>query len=163
MAVGRIRSSFGVRGDVKVTSYSGEFDHFLRFKSVSARKGSVQRDLTIQTAKRSGSGFLMKFVGIESPEAAKLLADHELWVPRSSAAPLKDGEVYFADLVGCSVQFEGITRGTITGFWDGTAATLLEVKTSDDRQVLIPFQDVYLGNIDLSGRTVELRVEWILE
>lgn len=105
----------------------------------------------------------MTLAGVDSLEKAKALADRELWVPRSHAAPLAEGEVYLADLIGCSLTFRGTSRGVITGYWDGAAIPLLEVRTNDNHTAMVPFQDVFLGEIDLVGRTVELRVEWILE
>jgi 16S rRNA processing protein RimM len=132
-------------------------------KNVSARKGGVAKTLRVEATRRTGANLLLKFAGIDSPEEAKLLADFELWVPRDQAAPLEEGEVYLADLIGCSLTFAGEVRGKVTGFLDGAAAVLLEVEKIDGTACVVPFMEVYLGSIDLSGRTVELKVDWILE
>lgn len=163
MAIGKIRTSHGVRGEVKVLSYSGVFDHFERLKTVSARKGAVEKTLTVESTRWSGDNLLFKFAGIDSPEASRLLADFELWVPRDQAAPLEDGEVYLADLIGCSLVFAGEAKGKVTGFLEGASSVLLEVEKTDGSTCVVPFQEVYLGDIDIAGRTVELKVEWILE
>ena len=119
--------------------------------------------LEVDASRWSGDNLLLKFTGVDSPEAARLLADFELWVPRSQAAPLAEGEVYLADLIGCSLIFEGERKGKVTGFLEGAAAVLLEVEKTDGASCVVPFMEVYLGNIDLPGRTIELRVDWILE
>jgi 16S rRNA processing protein RimM len=131
--------------------------------TVSARKGDVAKALRVEATRRSGDNLLLKFVGIDSPEEAKMLADFELWVPRDQAAPLEEGEVYLADLIGCSLVFAGEVKGRVTGFLDGAAAVLLEVEKTDGSTCVVPFMEVYLGSIDLNGRTVELKVDWILE
>ena len=128
-----------------------------------ARKSDVSKTLKVEATRWSGENLLLKFVGINSPEEAKLLADFELWVPRDQAAPLKEGEVYLADLIGCSLTFAGEARGKVTGFLEGAAAVLLEVEKTDGSSCVVPFMEVYLGSIDLTGRTVELKVDWILE
>lgn len=130
---------------------------------MSARKGSVEKTLQVEATRWSGDNLLLKFAGIDSPEAAKLLADFELWVPRDQAAPLKEGEVYLADLIGCSLVFAGTAKGKVTGFLEGAAAVLLEVEKTNGETCVVPFQEVYLGSVDLIGRTIELKVDWILE
>jgi len=148
---------------VKVLSYSGLFDHFETLGAVSARKGAVAKTLKVEATRWTGDQLLLKFEGIDSPEAAKLLADFELWVPRNQAVPLNAGEVYLADVIGCSLVFAGEAKGRVTGYWDGAASVLLEVQKTDGKTCVVPFMEVYLGNIDLSGRTIELKVDWILE
>jgi len=132
-------------------------------KTVSARKGSVEKTLSVESTRRSGELLLLKFVGIDSPEASKLLADFELWVPKDQAAPLEDGEVYLADLIGCSLTFAGEVKGRVTGFLEGASSVLLEVVKTNGSTCVVPFREVYLGNIDLTGRMIELKVDWILE
>ncbi len=123
----------------------------------------MEKTLKVETTRRSGDNLLLKFVGIDSPEAAKMLADFELWVPRDQAAPLEEGEVYLADLIGCSLVFAGVVRGRVMGHLEGASAILLEVEKTNGENCIVPFQEVYLGSIDLNGRTIELKVDWILE
>lgn len=148
---------------MKVLSYSGVFDHFETLSTVAARKGAVAKTLAVEATRWTGDQLLLKFKGVDTPEDAKLLADFELWVHRDQAAPLGAGEVYLADLIGCSLVFQGQTRGTVTGSLDGAAAVLLEVQKTGGGTCVVPFMEVYLGDIDLSGRTIELKVDWILE
>lgn len=143
-------------------SYSGEYGHFETLEQVMARKGPVRRTLRVEARRWSGDLLLLKFSGIESPEEAKRLADFELWVPQEQAAPLADGEVYLADLIGCAVTFGGDEKGRITGYLEGAAAILLEVEKTGGGTCVVPFQDVFVGDWDLERRTLELRVDWIL-
>lgn len=130
---------------------------------MSARKGHVEKTLKVDSTRWSGDNLLLKFAGFDTPEASRLLADFELWVPRDQAAPLEEGEVYLADLIGCSLIFAGESKGRVTGYLEGAASILLEVEKTDGSIAMVPFQEVYLGSIDLTGRTVELKVDWILE
>ncbi len=144
-------------------SYSGEYDHFGRLGTISARKGAAVKTLRVEAARTVGGGLLLKFAGIDTPEAAKLLADFELWVPKENAAPLEKGEVYLADLAGCSLVSGSEKKGTVTGYLEGGSAVLLEVVKTDGSTCVVPFMDVYLGDIDLTGRTIELKADWLLE
>jgi 16S rRNA processing protein RimM len=163
VAIGKVRTSHGLRGEVKVHSYSGVWSHFEALKEVTLEKGAVQKVLVVESTRWSGDNLLLKFRGIDQPEAAKLLADFEFWVPKELAAPLEEGEVYLKDLIGCQVVHEGKVQGTVTSFLEGGHVELLEVVKTDGSKAVLPFEDRYVGTIDLTGRTVELRVEWILD
>ena len=130
---------------------------------MSAHKGAVEKTLKVEATRWTGDNLLLKFAGIDSPEEAKLLADFELWVPKDQAAPLEEGEVYLADLIGCSLVFAGEAKGKVRGYLEGAASILLEVEKTDGSIAMVPFQEVYLGDIDLAGRSVALKVDWILE
>jgi len=130
---------------------------------VGVRKNGVEKTLKVESTRWAGDNLLLKFVGVDSPEEAKLWADFELWVPRDQAAPLEEGEVYLADLIGCSLVFAGEAKGRVTGFLEGASAILLEVEKTEGGDCVVPFLEVYLGSIDLTGRTIELKVDWILE
>ena len=50
IAIGFVRTSYGVKGDIKVSSYSGETAHFLQLKEVFLKKGSVQKRFGVEKA-----------------------------------------------------------------------------------------------------------------
>ncbi|MEI8092884.1 MAG: ribosome maturation factor RimM [Spirochaetales bacterium] len=163
VAIGKIRTAHGLLGEVKLVSYSGEWKHFERLTEALAVKGAVERTLLVESSRWAGDNLLMKFRGIEQPEEAKRLADLELWVPKNLAAPLAPGEVYLKDLIGCQLVFEGRSVATVTSYLEGGHTELLEVEKSEGGAAVVPYADRYLGNIDLTGRTIELKVDWILE
>lgn len=163
LAIGKVKTSFGLRGEVKIHSYSGEFEHFARLKEVSLRTGSGQKVWEIESFRVAGDFPIFKFKGIDTPEDAKLLAGQELWVDRDKAAPLADGEYYLSDLIGIKLVMNGEVKGTVTGFLEGGASELLEVRLVDGNDVIVPFMEMYLGKVDLKDMTIELKVDWILE
>lgn len=162
LAIGRIRGTHGLRGDVKVESYSGEYDHFDRLETVHLRKGDREREVVVESWKRSGGKAVVSFYGVDTPEAASRLRDWELWAPREQAAPLGDGEYYVADLIGLAVYHGDEELGTVSAVYDGGQGSLLEVSLPGGTS-LVPFLEVYVGTVDLEQRRLELRVRWILE
>ncbi|MCK4541852.1 MAG: 16S rRNA processing protein RimM [Spirochaetales bacterium] len=163
MAIGAVRTSHGVRGFLKVRSYSGEYDHFLKLKEVELRFKGKTRFLGIEEVKRHSSGILMKFTGIDNPEEAKKYANWELWVPSELAAPLREGEIYSADLIGCRLEKNGRTLATVSGVIQGGASDLLEVIDTEGKQFLVPFIEQFIGDIDLKAKVIELKAEWLLQ
>ena len=60
IAIGFVRTSYGVRGDIKVSSYSGETDHFLPLKEVFLKKGAVQKHFDVERVQELNGDILLK-------------------------------------------------------------------------------------------------------
>ena len=163
LAIGKVRSSFGLKGDLKVLSFSGVYDHFENLKVVNLRRQAKNKDMKVESFRWAGETPLLKFAGVDDPETAKELADWEIWAEREHAAPLKDGEYYLVDLIGCHLIVDDRRVGEVLGFLEGGVVPLLEVKKIDENVVIVPFQERYLGKIDLEVKEIELKTEWILE
>ena len=106
ITVARIGKTHGVKGYVKVNSFSGSYDHFgdIEEGTLVFRHGK-EISVRIEEVVPFGDRVLLKFVGYDSPEAARTLTGGELWVDKKHAAPLGKDEYYIADLKGCSVFF----------------------------------------------------------
>ncbi len=162
LAVAAVRAAHGTGGEVRVRSFSGEVEHLLALGAVTLRRGGVERPASVEAARTALPDVLLKFAGIDSREAAQALAGWEILVDRTRAAPLAAGEVYADDLVGCGV-FAGAGRaGEVTGVCETGHAPLLEVRTADGRTVMVPYTDHFVGEVDVVGRRIELKVPEVL-
>ncbi len=108
-------------------------------------------------------GIVLHFSGVDSISAAETLAGLTVAIPRANRAPLPDGEVYIADLIGCTLydvaksdapvlvgQIEDVNRTT------GPVALLAVRSASSAEEILIPFAKSYLRTIDLAAKRVEM-------
>jgi 16S rRNA processing protein RimM len=166
-AAGLVGAPFGLKGFVKVRSLSGETEHLLRLSSAKLRQEGKEQVWEIEGSLPAPPGplVLMKFRGIDSPEAAKALNGAEILVKREEAALLKPGEYYIEDLKGlalCAAP-DGEFLGTIVDVIEGGGGNLAEIRLKGGERRLVPFRDEFLGKIDLSGRRAELLCRWILE
>jgi len=162
LVIGLVRTSHGVRGNMKVTSFSGEFKHFLSLQEVVLRLKGREKSFVIESVTPMGDNILLKLEGIENPEDAKSFAGAEILVPREQAAPLKKGEFYQADLVGCQLVHQGKVLGDVKSMFQGGASDLLEVVT-EEGTFFVPFQSHYIGDVDLDKKTIELTAPWLLQ
>ncbi|MGD9939173.1 MAG: ribosome maturation factor RimM [Clostridia bacterium] len=163
LAIGRIGAAHGLDGRVKVITYSGESGHFRKLDTVELRDGERSMKAVVQSAAAHGELVLVKFEGYDSPEASRVLAGFEIWVPRSKAAPKRKDEYYFADLVGCVLHAEGKDLATVCAVCDGGGGELLEVAFPGRSSVLIPFRKEFIGTVDIEGKRIELIAPWIIE
>ncbi len=164
LAIGKVRTSTGVHGYVKVLSFSGEVSHFRKLKGqeIELRRDGRTKFCMIEDVRMSGSSPTMKISGVESPEEAKKFSGWELYVERDKAAVLNSGEYYLADLCKCRLIFDGKTVGVVKAISDNGISDLLEID-NEGKTVLIPFMEQYIGAVDIEAGTIELIEGWLLE
>ncbi|MBR5017582.1 MAG: 16S rRNA processing protein RimM, partial [Spirochaetia bacterium] len=113
IAIGFVRTSYGVKGDIKVSSYSGETEHFLPLKEIFLKKGAVQKHFDVERVQVLNGDILLKLRTLDSPEAAKMYATWDIMVPREFASPLEEGEFYYCDLFGSVLLHDGNRMGVV--------------------------------------------------
>ncbi|MDR2521325.1 MAG: ribosome maturation factor RimM [Spirochaetaceae bacterium] len=166
----RVLGAFGLEGFVKIRSLSGETAHLLSQKEFTLRGGGgmlAGRDAryAVERIRESTGGVLLvKFAGIDTPEAAKTLRGAQIIAPRESAAALSKNEFYIEDLKGLTVRLpDGGTAGTVEDVIDGGGGQLVLVRLPDDALRFVPFRDEFFGDISVETGCACLRVAWILE
>jgi 16S rRNA processing protein RimM len=179
--VGVAGPPFGLKGHIRVQSLSGETGHLLALRSVTLRRGGgeeireIEESVPSFSAAKRPAGVLMKFRGIDSPEAAKALGGAELVCGRDQASPLKPNEYYVEDLKGLAVILEAGNAetgealreeeilGHIAGIVEGGGGLLAELVLASGEKRLVPFKNEFFGDIDIQNRRAVLLNRWILE
>ena len=161
--IGRVRKPHGVHGELKVESLSGELDHFKRLTVLILQQGDRRVEVSIERLRTASGLALIKLVGVDTPEVAKQWRGWDVVVSRELAAPLGEGEFYYADLVGLSVQIAGKSVATILNVLDGGPWPFLEVETHQGEKRIVPFEEHFVGAIDLEGASLELLDAEVLE
>lgn len=157
LAIGKLIKPFGLSGGIKVKSFSGEMDHFLGLTghTISLQNGELELCINVMRVEQKGDILVMYFQGYNSPEEVAKIRGYEIWVPRNLAAPLTEGEFYMADLMNCRVEYQGTVVGLVVGYFEG-AQMILEIQNSEGAILYIPFISVFVGNIDLHNKCIEL-------
>lgn len=186
LVVGFIRAPHGFSGKCKVESASGSFEHLLKLKEVVLQHNGEKRPFKVDCMEAGNNILYAKFIGIDSSEDVRKYNGWEILVPRKNAKPLEKGEWYIEDLIQCNIEWipatldaPAETVGKITDVLEGGAGYLLEVSLSEScncidekikftesgklRKVLVPFNDKYIGKVDIKNQTVQLMHLWILE
>jgi 16S rRNA processing protein RimM len=131
IAVGIIRKSHGVRGEASVESLTKSLDRFseLTIVTLVSPDEMQTREATIEGARAHGDRALVKFRGIDTPEAIQPLHNWTIEIPRESARNLDDGEFFLHDLVGLRlVDDQGRERGVVKDVYENGGRVLLEVE-----------------------------------
>ena len=172
LAIGKVRTSFGVKGFVKILSFSGEIDHFYDLEEVILQNNKIREKRKIEQVLQHGNDLVIKFEGIHTPEQARKYINWEMWVPREKVCALDEGEYYLADLYGSTListpEKGSIVYGTVKSvICDAGAADLLEIEAvvegEDKTKIfLIPFINKFVGKVDTANKTIELLEDWII-
>ena len=165
LVIGRLGRPHGVHGALRARSYSGELDHFRKLRRVVLLRNQERSEFEVLSVAVHGSTPVLRLDGIETPEAARSLTGCEIVVPRRAAARLDNGEYYVVDLVGLAVLANGEICGTVTAVIEAAQAPLLEIEPAREsgRPALVPFMDRYVGSVDLTAGSLEVREPWILD
>jgi 16S rRNA processing protein RimM len=111
----------------------------------------------IESAWVHKDSWVLKFVGVDSIDAAKRLRGADLWLPRAERGSLPEGQYFQSDLVGCQVldRKDGRVLGVVEGFEEFGGPLLLQVK-GEAGEALIPFVPAICVAVDVSGRSISV-------
>ena len=162
--LGLVGSPFGLDGFVKVRSLSGETAHFSQLKNVTLRLNEKEKTWEVAEIVPRKDFLLIRFAGIDNPEAAAFLNGAEMIVGREYAAPLNEREFYVEDLKGLEViNGEGVFLGHIIDVIEGGGGQLAEVRLLSKEKRFVPFRNEFFGDINLEGGIIVLLEPWIVD
>jgi len=128
--VGRVAGAFGVRGEVRITSFTAEPLALVDYKTLVREDGST--GLTLTSGRAAKGGIVARAKEIETREQAEALRGLKLYIPRDRLPDPEEDEFYITDLVGLVVQtVEGEPLGRIKSVQDFGAGDLLEVAPAE--------------------------------
>ena len=155
--LGRISGVFGVRGEVKIESWTDPREAIFRYQPWTLVRGAVSSSLAGVRGRNHGLALVASVPGIDDRDRAQELVGSEISVPRSALPPPKPGEYYWVDLEGLSVQtVDGTVLGTVSHLFDTGANPVLVVQ--GDRERLLPFVSPHLVSVDFDARKIV--VDW---
>ncbi len=155
--LGKISGVFGVRGWVKVYSFTRERDDILEYGSWYLRKGGDWREYTVEQGQLHSGTVIARLSGCESRETAFELIGARIAVPASRLKPAVIDEYYWRDLVGLDVvNLQGRLLGQIGSMMETGANDVMVV--TGDRERLIPFVRETVLSVELSAGIVN--VDW---
>lgn len=158
VTLGRISGLHGVRGWIKVLSYTDPPHSIGNYPNWVLQLPDARREANVEQVQQDGNRIRAKLAGIDDRDLAAAWVGASIVVDRQQLPPTADGEYYWADLVGLEVIAEGgQSLGRVTRLMETGANDVLVV--SGDRERLIPWlPGSVIQEVDLeNGR---LRVDW---
>jgi 16S rRNA processing protein RimM len=112
----------------------------------------------VQGARPFKRGFLIKLEGVDSRDQAEWLAGRYLVRPLAEVRPLEEGEVFYHDLLGMSVEAaDGVPVGEIVEVYELRPVHMLEV-ARESGTVLIPFARDMVRQLDREAKRLVMEL-----
>lgn len=157
--LGRIVGAFGIRGQIKIESWTEPRDAIFRYQPWILRDDSGnEREFSGARGKESGKHLVATFPDVIDRDVVEAMRGTEILVPRSSLPPPKPGEFYWIDLEGFRVvNVDGQDYGTVSHLFSTGANDVLMVR--GERERLVPFVEPdYVKSIDFDAGLIT--VDW---
>jgi len=156
ICVGQITGAHGVRGLVKLRSFTAEPLSIFDYAPLSNEAGRVFK-IGLKSAAKDH--YIVVVEGVESKEAADLLRGDKLFIPREILPETRDGEFYEAELIGLDVIDEaGKAYGKVMDVHDHGAGTFLEIGSSRKDSFMLPFRDAFVPEVDVKAGKIKVVV-----
>ncbi|WP_120502357.1 ribosome maturation factor RimM [Roseovarius sp. EL26] len=155
ICVGAIAGAYGVKGEVRLKSFTAEPDAIATYGPLRSEDGA--QTFEIELTHQLKNGFSAQITGVSTKEQADALQGTKLYVARDTLPSLPDDEFYHNDLVGLEVyDTGGSLLGRVKSVQNHGAADLLEIQGPGLKtEVLLPFTQEAVPTVDLSsGRIV---------
>jgi 16S rRNA processing protein RimM len=153
--VGKIIGTHGIKGYMKLNSYSGNSESLSKARTVilKAPDGTF-RDLALNDFKINSGRFIISLRGYDEINQVSTFIGNELCIKRSDLPQLPDDEFYWSDLIGLNViTDEGTLLGCIKDIFE-TGSNDIYVVQGTDREYLIPAIGDVVKQVDIKGGTV---------
>jgi len=157
ICVARIGAAHGVRGAVKLWTFTEDPLAVNRYGPLLTEDGARQFELT---SARAAKGHLVATLkGIASREDAERLNGIELYVPRDRLPATTNDEYYHADLIGLqAVTAASQPLGRVVAIHNFGAGDIIEIAPSHGATMLLPFTNAVVPTVDLAGGHVVIEL-----
>lgn len=161
--VGRISGLHGVKGWVKIFSYTEPREGILKYSPWQVKVAGQWRKFKLKAGRAQGKGVVVHIEGYDDRDAAATLMNCDIAILREQLPAAKKGEYYWLDLVGLDVvSTDGIALGKVNKVMPTGANDVLVVDGSNGEELLIPFvKEVYILDVDLESRCIT--ADWQLD
>ncbi len=142
--VGKISGVFGIKGWVKVFSFTDPRENILTYSPWLLKKGDETKTVNVVDGQLQGKTIVAQLAGIDDRDQAASLMGWDIFITQDQLPKAAKGEYYWSDLIGLNVE-------TIDGVRLGVVDSLLETGANDviivqgERERVVPF---------LQGRTI---------
>ncbi|XKM14203.1 ribosome maturation factor RimM [Orbaceae bacterium ac157xtp] len=163
--VGKLGSSYGIRGWLRVFSFTEVPDSIFNYTPWYINRAGVWQEIKVEGFKPHNQDMIVKLKGIDDRDNANTLTNVEIYVDTQVLPNLEQGDFYWKDLIGCKVLTDkGYDLGQVVDLMETGSNDVLVVKANlkdafGAKERLIPYVDEqFIKQVDLA--TKQIIVDW---
>jgi len=159
LELGKISGIFGVKGWLKVYSYTQPMEQIIQYKKWHLQKDGVWHSVDIEQGRKSGKTVVVKIKNFNSIEESTALLGQKVAILRAQLPEQADSH-YWIDLIGCKVQdVDGLYLGLLENLFETGANDVMEVRNEKGTLDLIPYiKKQVVISVDILKK--EIIVDW---
>lgn len=158
LEIGKIVSTHGIRGEVRVDPWCDGPEFFKRFKTLYFDKDG-QKSVRVLSCRPHGNIVILHLEGTDSIEQASLLRGKVLYMNREDAK-LPEGKFFIQDLIGCLVvdaDDEKKVYGKLSDVSETGANDVWHVRDENKKEYLLPAVPPVIIETDVQNGIVKIR------
>lgn len=138
ISVGKISGVFGVKGWVKVFSFTDPRGNILTYSPWLLKKGDEIKKVDVVDGQLQSKTIVAQLAGVNDRDQAEDLIGWDIFISREQLPKTAKGEYYWSELIGLNVE-------TVDGVHLGVVDSLLETGANDviivqgERERCLPF------------------------
>ena len=156
LEVGKIVNTHGLKGEVKIVTWTDTPDVFEDIEYVYAKKKHEEIKLTTKNIKYQKNNIIVKFAEINSIDEAETFKNSVLSCDREQLGELPEGVYYIADLIGCTVFENEKELGKISDVFNTGANDIYAVSRPQQKDLLIPVLEETIKKVDIENKRIDV-------
>ncbi len=155
ICVARIGAAHGVRGEVKLWSFTEDPAAVAQYGPLETQDGT--RCFEIEALRAAKDHFVARIAGVNDRDAAEKLRNIELYIPRARLPKIEEADTFYhADLVGLdAITPDGARVGTVHALHNFGAGDIIEIAPAEGGDpLMLPFNETTVPKIDVAARQI---------
>ena len=158
--VGKVSSPHGIKGWVKVISYTDPLENILSYKEWFLPFEEGNKSFSIEDSRIQGKKIIAKLHGIEDRDSAEDLKNKEILVSRIDLPKLEENTFYWNDLLDLPVlDQKGKQIGKVDSLFETGSNDVLVIVNENKERFLVPFiMEEVIRKVDLVKEFIS--IDW---
>jgi len=158
--VGKISNPHGIKGWVKVISFTDPIENILSYKKLTISDNQTEKTYCLEDSRIQGNKIVIKLEGVNNRDDADLLKNLQIQVNRSDLPELDQNSYYWEDLVDFNViDIKGMHVGKVDSLFRTGSNDVLVIINETKQRLLIPFiMEEVIKYVDLDKELIS--IDW---
>ena len=165
LVVGKIGAPYGVKGWVKITTYTHEQDGIFAYTPWLLGEVQAGKEYVVDQWRTHNKGLVAKLVGVETRDDAESIKNLEISIKAEQLPQLAEDDFYWRELVGMQVVTEqGYSLGVVKELFETGANDVMLIKANlndafGQKERMVPYLlDQVVKQVDRQAKTI--KVDW---
>ena len=155
LEIGQIVNTRGLRGEVKVNSFSQDSKRFEKLDVIYIKENNELKSYKIEKVTYNKNQVILKLENINHIDYAEKLRNKYIYVKKSQLEDLPEGVYYISDLIGLDVYDEKNNYlGKVDDIFSTKSNDVYVIKNELGVTKLLPGTDEVIKNIDFDNKKI---------